>query len=132
MTDVIKCCDFLGQAQWMAKRQHLHRNADFHAAGLRGDGASDQQRSGRDRSLWEEVQFRDPDDVETPTLSCLRLNEGLRECLCIRHPCVAWKLVKDTELEWHPASPRGAIANRLPFAKIISAGRDGANPPVGS
>src|SRR5215469_831635 len=99
LADVIKCCDFLGQSQWMTQRQHLHRNADFHAAGPRGDGTGNQQRGGGDRSLREEVQFRDPDDVETPTLGRLHLGEGLRECLCIRHPCVAWKLVKDTELE---------------------------------
>src|SRR5690242_15428245 len=99
MADVIKCCDFLSQAQWMAQRQHLHRNADFHAAGLGSDGASDQQRSGRDRSLRKEVQFRDPDNVETPSLSRMYLGEGLRERLRIRHPCAARKLVKDTELE---------------------------------
>ena len=29
MANVIKRCDFLGQAQWMAQRQHLNRNADF-------------------------------------------------------------------------------------------------------
>src|ERR1700722_8803011 len=51
--DVIKRCDFLRQAQWMAQRQHLHRSADFHAAGLRSDGTGDQERSGRDRSLRE-------------------------------------------------------------------------------
>jgi hypothetical protein len=55
--------------------------------------------SGRDRSLRQEVQFRDPDDVETPTLSRVHLGEGLRECFCIRDSCVARKLVKDTELE---------------------------------
>ena len=96
---MIKRRDLLGQSQWMTQRQHLHRNADSHAAGLRSDGASDQQRSGGDRSLREEVQFRDPDDVEAPTLGCFHLGEGLHECLRIRHPCVTWKLVKDTELE---------------------------------
>ena len=96
MADMIKRCDLLGQSQWMTQRQHLHRNADFHAAGLRSDGAGDQQRSGGDRSLREEVQFRDPDDVETKALGRVHLGEGLRECLCIRHPCVARKLVKDT------------------------------------
>ena len=99
IADVIKRCDLLGQAQWVTQRQHLHRNADFHAAGPRSDGAGDQQGSRGDRSLREEVQFRDPDDVETPALSCVHLSEGLRECLRVRHPCVARKLVKDTELE---------------------------------
>jgi hypothetical protein len=99
MAEVIKRCDLLGQAQWVTQRQHLHRNADFHAAGLRSDGASDQQGSRGDRSLREEVQFRDPDDVETPALSRVHLSEGLRECLRIRHPFVARKFVKDTELE---------------------------------
>ncbi len=96
---MIKCCDLLGQAQWMTQRQHLYRDADFNAAGLRSDGASDQQGSRGYRSLREEVQFRDPDDVETPALSRVHLSEGLRECLRIRDPCVARKLVKDAELE---------------------------------
>src|SRR5262249_32508884 len=53
MADVVKCCDFLGQAKWMAQRQHLHRNADFYASGLRSDalaissGADATDRSGR-------------------------------------------------------------------------------------
>ena len=99
MANVIKRCDLLGQAQWMTQWQHLYRNADFNAAGLRSDGASNQQGSRGYRSLQEKVQFRDPDDVETPALSRVHLSEGLRECLRIRHPCVARKFVKDTELE---------------------------------
>ena len=99
MADVIKRCDLLGQSQWVTQWQHLHRNADFNAADLRSDGASDQQGSRGYRSLREEVQFRDPDNVETPALSRVHPSEGLRECLRIRHPCVVRKFVKDTELE---------------------------------
>jgi len=61
--------------------------------------ALDQQGSRGDRSLREEVQFRDPDDVEAPALGRLDLSEGLREGLRIGDPCVARKLVKDAELE---------------------------------
>src|SRR5215469_16760101 len=41
IADVIKRCDLLGQSQRMTQWQDLHRNADFHAAGLRGNGAGD-------------------------------------------------------------------------------------------
>jgi hypothetical protein len=45
MTDMIKRCHLLGQAQWMTQWQHLYRNADFYAVGPRSDGAGDQQGS---------------------------------------------------------------------------------------
>src|SRR5689334_21196150 len=64
-------------------------------------------------SFYEEkVQFRDPDDFEIRVLSRIHQCEGLRECLRVRHPCVARKLVKDTELERH-ALP-GAALSRTP------------------
>ena len=42
------------------------------------------------------------------------------------HPCVARKLVKHTELEWH-APPAWCYREHLSFVKIISVVNDDAN-----
>ena len=50
IADVIDCRDLLGEPQRMAKRQHLHGDADLHALGARGDCAGDVQGCGQHRT----------------------------------------------------------------------------------
>jgi hypothetical protein len=98
---VIEGRDLLGQAQRMAQRQHLDGNADLQATRPRSNGAGNDEGRGDNRSLRQEVQFREPDHVETPALGRVDLGKGLSECLGIGLPCVTRELVENTELERH-------------------------------
>jgi len=49
------------------------------------------------------VDFGQPDDIQSPTLGCLYLREGLRESLVLRTGSGGQKLVENAE--FHGLSP---------------------------
>ena len=68
LAELVDGRDFLGKAQRMAERQHLHGGADLHALGSLGDGGGEDQRRGQHRPLGGEVQLGQPHGVEPPAV----------------------------------------------------------------
>ncbi len=66
---------FLGDAQRMAQRQDLDRDADLHAPRPHRDGTCDVQGRGQNRAFGRIVQFRQPHDIETCGLGFVHLSE---------------------------------------------------------
>ena len=66
----------LGDAQRMAQRQDLHRDADPDPLGARGDRAGDRHRRRQDRARRIDVQFGQPHRVEPVALGGVDLIEA--------------------------------------------------------
>ena len=102
MTDVIDGGGFLGDAQRVAQRQNLNRDADLHAFGPHGNGAGDVERRREDRPFGGVVQFRQPHDVEAGSLGFVHLLEGLGKGFGFALARPALKFVEHAE--FHGAS----------------------------
>ncbi len=97
MADLIDSRRLLGKLERMAQRQHLHRGADLHPLGPRGDRGGDHQRRGQHRPLRRSVQLGQPHHVEAVAFRRIHLLEGFGERLLLglsRHPL---KLVEHAE-----------------------------------
>src|SRR6266849_2664621 len=100
----------LGDAQRMAQRQYLHRDADLDALGAGGDRAGDRHRRRQHRARRIDVQLGQPHDVEPIALGGVDLLEGLLEGLALALPGDHRKLVEHAKFHRSPFPDRFTAA----------------------
>jgi hypothetical protein len=91
----------LGQAQRVAQRQHLHRDADLHLLGGDGQRRGDDQRRGQHRAVLLEVQLGEPDRVVAEVLGQTHLGHRLVEGRAVRAAGGRLELREQPELHRH-------------------------------
>jgi hypothetical protein len=95
--------DVLGQAQRVAQREHLDRDADLDAPGARRQRRCDHQRRRKYRSILLEMDLGEPDGVEAHVLRRLHLAQRIVEGRRLAHPRRARELRE--QAEFHPTLP---------------------------
>src|SRR4051794_32008702 len=93
----------LCEAQRMAQRQHLDRDADLDPLGARSDGARDAERRRQYRTLRIKMQLGQPHRVEAPALGRVDLLERLGEGVPFAAAWDGRKLVEHAK--FHSANP---------------------------
>ena len=102
-----------GDAQRIPQRKHLHRRADAHASGARGNGARHRHGGGQHRRLGPEVVLDDPDGVQAHGLGRIHLREQLVKGKGL--PLIFADVTINQQAELHPDQPRcmcGSLRSR--------------------
>ncbi len=97
VADLIHRRGFLGKLQRVAKRQDLHRGADLHPLGARGDRGGDHQRRGKHRAFRRGMQLGQPHHVQAIAFGSIYLLEGVGERLFLGLPRHSLKLMEHAE-----------------------------------
>ena len=121
LADLVDGGSFFGNAQRMTQRQHLHSDTDLQTPGARGDGAGNSHGSRQYRTLFREMNLRQPHRIQPPAFSGLYLCKRLMKRLLFRLALAVPKFIASTLNE--------ALAGTQ---RIASTGISSANFPSAS